>query len=95
MKTITVSTRSKVLNGLLRMAKQTDLLVKAPDGSQYILLSVTNAEAFLIGDTDDLGEEVEAARKNKSLMQFLDERGTKAKQGVGIPVSEVRRQLGL
>ena len=75
MKTITVSTRSKVLNGLLKMAKQTDLLVQAPDGSQYILLSVTNAEAFLIGDTDDLGEEVEAARKNKSLMQFLDDAG--------------------
>ena len=95
MKTITVSTRSKVLNGLLKMARQTDLLVQTPDGSQYILLSVTNAESFLIGDTDDLGEEVEAARKNKSLMQFLDERGTKAKQGVGIPISEVRRQLGL
>jgi hypothetical protein len=77
------------------MAKQTDLLMQAPDGSQYVLLSITNAEAFLIGDTDDLAEEVEAARKNKSLMQFLDERGTKAKQGVGIPISEVRRQLGL
>ena len=59
------------------------------------MLSITNAEAFLIGDTDDLGEEIEAARKNKSLMQFLDERGTKAKQGAGIPISEVRRQLGL
>jgi len=95
MKTITVSTRSKVLNGLLKMAKQTDLLVQAPDGSQYVLLSISKAEAFLIGDTDDLGEEIETARKNKSLMQFLDERGTKAKQGVGIPISEVRRQLGL
>jgi len=77
------------------MAKQTDLLVQTSDGSQYVLLSITNAEAFLIGDTDDLGEEIETARKNKSLMQFLDERGTRAKQGVGISISEVRRQLGL
>ena len=77
------------------MSRQTDLFVQTPDGSQDIRLSLTNAESFLIGDTDDLGEEVEAARKNTSLMQFLDERGTKAKQGVGIPVSEVRRQLGL
>ena len=75
MKTITVSTRSKVLNGLLKMARtQTDLLDAGSGWTPVRLVSITNAEAFLIGDTDDLGEEIEAARKNMSLMQFLDER---------------------
>ena len=95
MKTVTVSSRSKVLNGLLKMAQQADLLVNAPDGRQYILLSISNAESFFIGESNDLDDEISTARKNKKLMQFLEERGAKANSESGIPLLEVRRQLAL
>jgi hypothetical protein len=41
---------------------------------------------------DDFGEEIEAQRRNKKLMKFLDER---AKETDCVPLEEVERQLGL
>ena len=77
------------------MAQGSDLMLQAVDGTQYVLMNVTDSESFYVGNSDELSEEIEVARSNEALMRFLDERGERAKNSKGVPLSEVRRQLGL
>ncbi len=95
MKTVTLDTRSKILKNLLKLAQESDVLLQMVDGSQFVLHSVRDADAFYVGNREELSEEIQIARENVQLMKFLDERGTQAKQRKGIPLSEVRNQLGL
>jgi hypothetical protein len=95
MKTVTVSARSRTLNKLMKMAEHGELILQSTSGEQYLLARVTGTESFYVGDSDDFDEEIAATRKNKRLMKFLDERCAKAKGEKGIPIEEVRRQLGL
>ena len=95
MRTITVSTRAKTVNELLKLARRGDLILESSDGTQYFLSRIKNAQSFFIGyDGDDFDKEIKATRKNKEFMKFLDERG-KHKAGTGIPMKEIRKQLGL
>jgi len=95
MRTITVSARAKTVNDLLKLARRGDLILESSDGTQYFLSRIKNAQSFYIGYAgDDFEEEIKATRKNKEFMKFLDERG-KHKAGTGIPVREIREQLGL
>jgi hypothetical protein len=95
MKTMTVNARSRVLNELLKLAQESDVVLQLADGSQFVLSKIDNAEAFEVGESDELVVEIQHARKNKKLMRFLDQRGGQAKNGKGISLAEVRRQLGL
>jgi len=95
MKTVIVSARSKTLNELLKMARRTDLILQSVDGTQFVLARVRDSLAFYVGNSDDFDTEIAATRKNRKLMKFLNKRVTKAKAGRGIPLAEVRRQLGL
>ncbi len=81
MKKIVVSKRSRAVNALLDQARDEDVLVQAEDGIQFVLSAV-----------DDFALEIEAQRRNKELMAFLDERGRETET---IPLEEVARQLGL
>ena len=83
MKTIQVPTESRELNDLLEQARQEDVIVRAPDGSEFMLVAVE----------DDFDEEIARTRANEKLMSLLDERmrGTKER----IPLAEVKRRLGL
>ena len=94
MKTVSVSPRSKVLRELLRLAQGTDVIVQSPDGAQFFLTHITNADTFYISNgEDDFDAEIAATRKNTRLMKFLDERGEKAKDRKGMPLAEARRRL--
>jgi hypothetical protein len=84
MKTIIVPKRSRAVNALLEQARNEDVLVQAEDGTQ-----------FLLSPVDDFAREIEAQRRNKKLMAFLDKRFREARQEKGIPLEEVERQLGL
>jgi hypothetical protein len=95
MKTMTVNARSRVLNKLLKLAQERDVVLQLADGSQFVLSKIGDAEAFEVGESDELVEEIQHARKNKELMKFLDQRGGQAKNGKRIPLAEARRQLGL
>jgi hypothetical protein len=95
MKTVTVNARSRVLNELLKLAQQNDVTLQLADGSQFVLSKIDDAKAFEVGESDELVEEIQHERKNTELMKFLDQRGRQAKDGKGIPLVEVRRQLGL
>ena len=81
MKTVTVSTRTKTLVALLKRAKRGGLILRSPDGHEFILAEIA-----------DFNREIELTRQNKKLMKFLDERG---KQTETLKVAQVRAQLGL
>jgi hypothetical protein len=80
MKTIRVSSRSRVLNGLLRQAGDENLVLRAPDGREFVLAEI-----------DDFLREIELTRENKKLMAFLDRRG---REKATVPLAEARRKLG-
>ena len=61
MKTITVSKRAKAVNALLRRARRENLIVRSPDGRE-----------FVVAEVDDFNREIELTRQNKKLMKFLD-----------------------
>lgn len=95
MKTVTISAQAREVNELLQMAQQSPLLLEAADGSQFVLTPMADLQAFYVGHSDELEDEIFVARANQSLMKFLDERGRQSHPGKGIPLAEVRRQLAL
>jgi hypothetical protein len=81
MKTITISRRARSVNALLEQARRHNLILRSPDGHEFILAEV-----------DDFDREIELTRQNKELMALLDQRG---KQTKTIPLDEVKTTLGL
>jgi hypothetical protein len=81
MKAVRVSTRSKSIRALLDKARKQDIIVQAPDGSEFMVTAI-----------DDFDREIAATRRNKKLMAYLHEC---ARETELIPLEEVRRGLGL
>ncbi len=81
MKMIHLPSASVEVSALLDEAKREDLIVRAPDGSEFMLTAV-----------DEFDREVASTRRNEKLMAFLDKR---AREDKTIPLAEVKRQLGL
>jgi len=81
MKTVHVSTKSKTATSLLKKAKKGGLILRSPEGHEFILAEI-----------DDFDREIELTRKNKELMKLLDERGKQAKT---IKWDQAKEQLGL
>jgi len=81
MKTVKVSTRAKTINLLLQKAHKGGLILRSPEGNEFILAEI-----------DDFNREIELTRQNKALMKLLDKRG---KQKKTFNAEEVKRQLGL
>ena len=79
MKTITVSVRARTLNALLKQAQQGGLILRSPDGHEFILVEI-----------DDFNREIELTRQNERLMRLLDERGRQTKT---IGLAEVSAEL--
>lgn len=81
MRTVSVTKRAKALSDLLTRAAAEDLIVRAPDGTEFLLTMI-----------DDFEGEVARTRRNKKLMAFLDTRG---KQTDTISWAEVQHRLSL
>jgi hypothetical protein len=81
MKTVNVSTKAKTINSLLKKAQKGALILRSPEGQEFILAEV-----------DDFNREIELTRQNKALMKFLDTRG---KQTKTVKAADVKKQLGL
>ncbi len=81
MKTMTISSQDVVILKLLKFALQGGLILKDPDGREFVLAEI-----------DDFAYEIELTRKNKELMKLLDERG---KQTKTIKFADAMAQLGL
>ena len=78
---LTVPNHSKSVNELLRKARRENLILRSPDGSEFILAEI-----------DDFDREIELMRQNKELMKLLDRRG---KQRKTLSIDEARIELGL
>ncbi len=94
MTSLTISAKSKAVNELLRKAKRKNLVLVSADGERYVLCRISKPVTFYIGDDDDFTKEIVKTRKNKKLMQFLDKRFAESKGKRGIPIEQVRRELG-
>ena len=81
MRTSTIPPEASDVNALLQQARQEDLLVRAADGTEFVLTTV-----------DEFDLEIARTRQNAKLMALLDER---AKQAETLPMDEVKRQIGL
>ncbi|MEX0711322.1 MAG: hypothetical protein WD278_03165 [Pirellulales bacterium] len=81
MKTITIPPQATEVNSLLEQARNEDILVRAADGTEFVVSAI-----------DDFEYEVARSRRNAKLMAMLDER---AKQEQTISLDEVKRRLGM
>ncbi len=81
MKTVTVSKRAKGINALLKQARRQNLILRSPEGHEFIL-----------AELDDFDREIELTRQNKKLMELLERR---AKQTKTVSLKEAKAQLGL
>jgi hypothetical protein len=81
MKTVTLSGRSNAVTALLRRAKRENLILRTPDGHEFIL-----------AELNDFNREIELTRQNKRLMQMLDKR---AGQRAVISLEQAKSELGL
>ena len=85
MKAITVPTRAKILNDLLKKARRKEVILESADGQRFVLASIEGWEGFEVGEDDDI-------TKNKKLMTYLANRRSGGKR---IPLTEVKAQLRL
>lgn len=81
MKTVRVSKRAKAINSLLRQAQRENVIIRSPEGREFIL-----------AELDDFDREIELTRGNRRLMELLDRR---ARQTRTVPIEEARARLGL
>ncbi len=79
MKIIDVPPDATEINALLDQARCDDLVLRAADGTQFVL-------------GEDFEDEVRRTRENKQLMELLDER---RREAATIPLEQVKRELGL
>ena len=95
MKTITVSTRAKTLNALLKKARRRSLILESADGERFVLTSITNWEGFAVGSSADFAVEVKRTAQNKSLAKLMAERRAQDKGRQRLSVEDVRKELGI
>ena len=80
MREIVVSKRARGVNALLQQASDENLILRSPDGREFILAEI-----------DDFSREIELARQNQALMEFLEQR---ARQAETVSLGEAKLQLG-
>ena len=81
MKTVTIPLQATDINAILDHAREEDILVRAADGTEFMVTVV-----------DEFDAEIARTRKNARLMALLDER---AKESQTVSLEDVKRQLGL
>jgi hypothetical protein len=81
MKTITIPLNANDVNSLLESARDEDVLVRAADGTEYILTAI-----------DEFDRELARTRQNAKLMALLDERAGRKET---VSLEEVKQRLGL
>ncbi len=81
MRTISISRRSRSVSALLKRARRENVILRLPEGEEFILAEV-----------DDFNREIELARQDKALMKFLDAR---ARQTETVSLEQAMTMLGL
>lgn len=81
MKTVDVPPQATDVNVLLEQARHEDIVVRAADGTEFMLSAI-----------DDFEHELARTRQNAKLMDLLEQR---SKQTAAVSLDEAKRQLGL
>jgi len=81
MKTVTISSRSRILKDLFNLARHESVILRTSDGAEFFLTEI-----------DDFDREVELTRQNKELIAYLEDR---AKQPATISLDELKAELNL
>jgi hypothetical protein len=81
MKSVVIAPQSTDVTSLLDQARTDDLLVQAPDGSEYVISLV-----------DEFDQEVARTRQQQELLDLLDKRSSSASRK---SLDAVKRELGL
>ncbi len=81
MKTIDFAPPPPDVARLLDQARDDDLIVRLPDGSEFLVVAI-----------DDFDQEIVRTRSNPRLMALLDARG---KETATVSLDEVKRRLGM
>jgi hypothetical protein len=81
MKTITISRRARSVNALLQQARTENVVLRSPEGREFILAEVTTFD-----------RESELTRQSDELMRFLESR---ARQTETLSFEETKARLGL
>jgi hypothetical protein len=81
MKTVPVSSRSGRLVELLEEARKENLILRTPDGTEFVLAEI-----------DDFDREIELTRGNHKLMAFLEAR---ARQKETVSLADAKTELGI
>lgn len=74
-------TSSSTLSELLDLAREENVILKTPEGQEFILAEV-----------DDFESEIEATRQNRELTEFLEQR---SRERASYSIHEVRKKLNL
>ena len=85
MKAITIPTRARTINELLKKARRKEIVLESADGQRFVLASIQGWEGFEVDEDEDI-------TKNEKLMNHLASRRSGGKR---IPLAEVKAQLGL
>ena len=81
MKTVNIGKESLSLHEILEMASKENLILKTPEGQEFILAG-----------TDDFDKEIALIRQHDELMQFLNHRSKTTKT---YTLNQVREKLDL
>ncbi|MFL5803154.1 MAG: hypothetical protein ACJ8CR_15630 [Roseiflexaceae bacterium] len=88
MRTIELTTIAQPVEDLLNLADAEGALLRLPNGTVFLLTSVTDAAT----EDDDFADEVARTRQNAALMQLLRER---PQEQTRYSAQQVRERLGL
>ena len=95
MKPVTIPSRAKVLNSLLKKARRRNVILESADGERFVLASIEAWQGFDVGESEDFAVEVKRTARNKKLAKVMAERRAKDKDRPRFSSEEIRKELGL
>lgn len=95
MKPVTIPSRAKVLNGLLKKARRRNIILESVDGERFVLAFITHWQGFDVGNSQDFAVEVKRTAQNKKLAKLMAERRAKDKSKPRFSSEDIRKELGL
>lgn len=95
MKPVTIPSRAKALNSLLKKARRRNVILESADGERFVLAPISDWQGFDVGESEDFSVEVKRTVRNKKLAKVMAERRVKDKGKRRFSSEEIRKELGL
>lgn len=95
MKPVTIPSRAKALNSLLKKARRRNVILESADGERFVLASIAHWQGFDVGNNKDFAVEVKRTAQNKELAKLMAKRRAKDRGKPRLSLEEVRKELGL